>query len=223
MIKAVVFDLDDTLYMEKEYVISGFQEVDLWVRRHFKVQGFFEKAILLFNQGHRGHIFNEALELLNTDIDYGKVQQMIRVYREHLPNIQLYPDARWALQYFFDKAVTGLLTDGFLEAQRQKVKALGIGSCFKSIVYSDEMGREYWKPSPIPYIRISMNMGIDPKQCVYIGDNPQKDFIMAKRLGWTTICVKRADDLYSGVAIGSDYLADYQISTLYELKHINFL
>lgn len=223
MIKAVVFDLDDTLYMEKEYVFSGFQEVDLWVQRHCKVQGFFEKAILLFNQGHRGHIFNEALDLLNINIEYGMVLQMIKVYREHLPKIQLYPDARWALQYSFDKAVIGLLTDGYLEAQRQKVRALGIGPYFKTIVYSDELGRAYWKPSPIPYIRMSMSIGIDVKQCVYIGDNPQKDFITAKRLGWTTICVKRADDLYSGVAKNSDYLADYQISTLYELKHINLL
>lgn len=223
MIKAIVFDLDDTLYMEKQYVISGFQEVDLWVQRHYNVHGFFEKAISLFNQGHRGHIFNEALELLNTDIEYEMILQMLKVYREHLPKIQLYPDARWALQYFCDKAVTGLLTDGFLVAQRQKVKALDIGSYFKSIVYSDEWGREYWKPSPVPYIRMSTKMGIDPKQCVYIGDNPQKDFITAKRLGWTTICVKRADDLYSAAAIDSEYLADYQISTLYELKHINLL
>lgn len=221
MIKAIVFDLDDTLYMEKEYVISGFQEVDLWVQRHCKVQGFFEKAIWLFNQGHRGHIFNEALELLNTDIEYETVLQMLKVYREHLPKIQLYPDALWALQYFGDKAIIGLLTDGFLVTQRQKVKALDIGHYFKSIVYSDELGRDYWKPSPIPYIRMSMNMGINPKQSVYIGDNPQKDFITAKRLGWTTICVKRADNLYSGVSIDSDYLADYQISTLYELKHLN--
>lgn len=223
MIKAVVFDLDDTLYMEKEYVFSGFQEVDLWVQRQCKVQGFYEKAILLFNQGHRGHIFNEALELLNTEIENGMVLQMLKIYRERLPKIQLYPDARWALQYFFDKAAIGLLTDGFLVAQRQKVKALGIDPYFKSIVYSDELGREYWKPNPIPYIRMSTNMGIDPKQCAYIGDNPQKDFIAAKRLGWTTICVKRAGNLYSGAVIDSDYLADYQISTLYELKHINLL
>lgn len=223
MIKAIVFDLDDTLYMEKEYVISGFQEVDHWVQSHYNVQGFFEKAISLFHQGHRGYIFNEAFELLNIDIEYEMILQMLKVYREHLPKIQLYPDARWALQYFYEKAVIGLLTDGFLEAQRQKVKALDIGSYFKSIVYSDEWGREYWKPNPVPYNRMSTKMGIDPKQCLYIGDNPQKDFITAKRLGWTTICVKRADDLYSAAAIDSEYLADYQISTLCELKHINLL
>lgn len=220
MNRAVVFDLDDTLYKEKEYVISGFHELDLWVQNHCNVLGFFEQAMTLFEQGHRGQIFNQALELLKIDYNYGMILQMLKVYREHLPNIQLYPDAAWALQYFADRGNTGLLTDGFLVAQQQKVKALGISTYFASIVYSDVLGKEYWKPSPAPYIRMAMNLRADPKQCVYIGDNPQKDFITARRLGWTTICVKRTENLYSGIVEEPDYRSDHEISSLYELKQI---
>ncbi|MEX2460157.1 MAG: HAD family hydrolase [Paenibacillaceae bacterium] len=223
MKQAIVFDLDDTLYCENEYVISGFHEVDHWVRVNLNLQGFFEQAEQLFYQGHKGNIFDKTLHVLQVEYDYGIIHQMLTVYREHLPQIKLYPDALWALRYASSKAKIGLLTDGFLAAQQQKVKSLGILPYLDHIVYSDELGRECWKPCPIPYIKMTEGLGIHPSACVYIGDNPQKDFIAAKRLGWTTVCVKRTDGLYRDVVIETDYLEDYCVSSLFELQHLGFL
>lgn len=223
MKEAIVFDLDDTLYSEKEYVISGFQEVDRWVRENLNRQGFFEQAERLLYQGHKGDIFNKTLHLLLVEYDFGIICKMLTVYREHLPQINLYPDAMWALRSASTKAKTGLITDGFLTAQQQKVKALGILPFLDHIMYSDELGREHWKPSPIPYIKMTERLGINPTACVYIGDNPQKDFITAKRLGWTTVCVRRTDGLYRDVVVDIEYLADYHVSSLFELRHLGFL
>ncbi|WP_219838739.1 HAD family hydrolase [Paenibacillus sp. R14(2021)] len=222
MKQAIVFDLDDTLYSENEYVISGFQELDRWVRRRFNRQGFFEEAMLLYSKGHKGNIFNEALNLLNVQYDYELILQMLKVYREHLPQIQLYPDALWCLQYASTKAKTGLITDGFLVAQKQKVKSLGIHFYLNYIVYSDELGWQYWKPSPIPYMLMTNGLGISPAACVYIGDNSHKDFITAKRLGWTTVCVKRTNGIYKNAVVDPHYLADYEVSSLYEIRNLGF-
>ncbi|NOU74688.1 HAD-IA family hydrolase, partial [Paenibacillus sp. LMG 31458] len=172
----------------------------------------------LFNQGHKENIFNQSLHLLQVEYDLDMINQMLKVYREHLPRIKLYPDALWALRHASAKAKTGLITDGYLVAQRQKVKSLGLSAYFNLIVYSDEFGRQCWKPSPIPYIKMTEGLGIHPSACVYIGDNPQKDFITAKRLGWTTVCIKRTDGLYGDVVVDPEYLADYFISSLFELS-----
>ncbi|MBP1995573.1 HAD family hydrolase [Paenibacillus eucommiae] len=223
MKQAIVFDLDDTLYCEKEYVISGFQEVDRWIRIHLNRQGFFEQAERLLYQGHKGNIFDKVLQTLRIEHDYSIIREMLTIYREHLPRIKLYEDALWALQYVSSKARTGLITDGFWAAQRQKVIALGILPFFNHIVYSDELGRACWKPCPLPYIKMTESLGILPSACVYIGDNPQKDFITAKCLGWTTVQVKREDGLYKDIIVDSDYWADYNVSSLFELRHLGFV
>lgn len=54
MIKAIVFDMDDTLYKEKDYVVSGFKAVDDWIKEKYKKTGFYNIAIQLFDSGKEG-------------------------------------------------------------------------------------------------------------------------------------------------------------------------
>ena len=44
MIRTVVFDLDDTLFPEREFVLSGFAAVDAWLRNNRAITGFAERA-----------------------------------------------------------------------------------------------------------------------------------------------------------------------------------
>ena len=37
-VHTVVFDLDDTLFAERDYVLSGFRAVDEWIRRERRVE-----------------------------------------------------------------------------------------------------------------------------------------------------------------------------------------
>src|SRR5688500_742872 len=96
-VHTVVFDLDDTLYPERDFVLSGFAAVDAWLQANHRIDGFAEKAEALFAAGHRGHIFDQALELLDVSMAEALVPAMIEIYRRHPPALHLYSDADHAL------------------------------------------------------------------------------------------------------------------------------
>jgi putative hydrolase of the HAD superfamily len=217
MISALVFDLDDTLFPERDYVLSGFQAVDAWLRNEKAIAGFEEQAKAEFFAGSRGDIFNRALRSLGVRDEPELVRQMVEVYRAHHPQIRLFPDARWALDHFAQSKKLGLLTDGYLSVQQRKVAALGIAGRFQAIVYSDRFGREGWKPSPLPYAPIAGNLGCEPSECAYVADNPAKDFIAARRLNWFTVRVRRPNTEHFAVRSDQDDEADVEIETLLQL------
>ena len=220
MIKVIVFDLDDTLFPEREFVRSGFQAVGHWMLKKYSVTGFFAAAWSLFEQGKRGQIFNLSLEQLGVEYEPLIIQQLLQVYREHQPKLSLHRDARWAIDYFRGSKQLGIITDGYLTTQRNKVAALEIENNFDIIIYSDLYGRENWKPSPVPYLKVMDFIGGRGSECLYVGDNPHKDFVTAKKLGWITIRICRQDGEYSSVTVEAEYEADLTIFSLTELDEL---
>ena len=217
MIRALVFDLDDTLYPEREFVLSGFKAVDEWLRAAKSIQGFYEAATTAHDGGIRGRTFNVALQKLNVLEDPDLLRQMVEIYRAHEPNINLFADAEVALAHFATASQLGLITDGYLDVQKRKVAALGIANRFQAIVYSDEFGREAWKPSSIPYLKAAKTLGCAPSECAYVGDNPAKDFVTARQLNWLTIRVRRPGGEHFAVRLANAQEADIEIKTLAEL------
>jgi putative hydrolase of the HAD superfamily len=114
----------------------------------------------------------------------------------------------------------GIITDGYLTTQEKKVEALKLKERFNSIILSDLFGRTNWKPSPIPYIKSSLELNCPHNECVYIGDNLTKDFITAKKLGWKTVHIKRSDGIYSNTLVSKEFGAHYEIRDLRELQNI---
>src|SRR5688572_12114191 len=96
-VHTVVFDLDDTLYPEREFVHSGFRAVGAWLERDTGLKGFADQASALFENGRRGRIFDEALKALGHSMDSNLVAMMLEVYRAHEPQISLPPDSRAVL------------------------------------------------------------------------------------------------------------------------------
>lgn len=220
MIKIIVFDLDDTLFPEREFVRSGFQAVGEWILNKYGVPGFFEVAWKFFAQGNRGKIFNLVLAEIGIEDNPQIIQELLQIYREHKPQISLFSDARWAIDYFKGHKKLAAITDGYLITQRNKVAALEIASSFEAIVYSDEYGRENWKPSPVPYLKVMELTGFQGSECVYVGDNPHKDFVTAKKLSWLTVQIDRQDGEYSKNRPTPGYEADRTILSLTELEAI---
>ena len=222
MYRIVVFDLDDTLYSEREYVFSGFATVSEWIANTYDLNGFYEFAVKSFLAGSRGNIFNlflEQKELLVKDIGL-VVQAMVKQYREHQPRITIFEDAMWALEYLGQFVKLALITDGYLEVQQRKVKALGLNHRFEKIVYSDSFGRENWKPSPRPYLEVMKHFG-NNNEYIYIGDNVTKDFVTANKLGWNTININKGTGEYSDcLPVHSDYQAKHKIQSLYEISNV---
>ena len=219
MIKAVVFDMDDTLFAESEYVLSGFAAVDQSLSAK-GVSGFYEKSKELFKDGHRGSIFNDVLDYLNVPYCKNDIVKLVAIYREHKPAITMLDDAKWAVEELKSMYKLGLITDGYLDAQQNKAKALHLEKDFDVLIFTDQFGREHWKPSEKPYIEVKKLLNKEHHELIYIGDNPTKDFIAARSLGWKTIHIVREGSEYSGVEYSAEYEADYKIKSLYDLPKL---
>lgn len=222
-IKAIVFDMDDTLYKEKDYIVSGFKAVDDWIKEDYKKIGFYNIAIQLFDSGERKFVFNKTLEKLNITYDEKLISNLIEKYRLHKPDIQLLDEADWVLSNLTNNVKIGLISDGYLITQERKINALKLKERFHSIILTDELGREYWKPSQLPYEKISKELQVPHRQCVYIGDNLSKDFITAKKLNWITVHINREDGIYRNLIVEQDYKAHYTINNLRKLPDIPVL
>ncbi|MGB3305737.1 MAG: HAD family hydrolase [Thermomicrobiales bacterium] len=216
----LVLDLDDTLYPESEYALSGFAAVGHWLKVHSAVEDFELHARELFLSGVHDHVFDRTLDLLNLPVTEDLIRTLVQVYRDHEPTITLHPDARWALDHFGSSVDLGMITDGFLQSQKRKIHALGIAPLFRTIVYSDEMGRDHWKPSQTPYLRLMNESGLPGSSCIYVSDNPAKDFVAAIALGWHTIRIRREDGIYSHLEAAPGYEPHREISSLYQLDGI---
>jgi putative hydrolase of the HAD superfamily len=217
----IVFDLDDTLYSERDYVLSGFSAVDVWLQETKQVGGFAALATERFQAGQRGRIFDECLSDLGLGAGPEIVRQMLAVYREHKPMLKLFPDAVQTLLHVYKCAMNlALITDGYAAVQLHKIHALGLESIIKYRIITDEMGRSHWKPSPEPFRRVMTHFGGDPSGFAYVGDNPHKDFIGCRPLGWQSVRVRRPGSEYAAYTASLEEAADVEIIELKELMEL---
>ena len=211
-VRTVVFDMDDTLYLERNYVKSGFKEVSNFLQTEFEVEGFEEVAWQLFLDGNRGNIFNLGLEKLLIEPKSSLVDQLVQRYRNHKPNISLEQDSVILLQSIRKDIFTGLITDGPKESQFAKIDSLGLSELIEHIVVTDNFGPEWSKPSDLAFKKIEEITGQAGSNCIYLADNPKKDFIAPCSLGWRTVMVSRPGSLYSAVQGGTQ--AEFTIPNL---------
>jgi putative hydrolase of the HAD superfamily len=196
----VAFDLDDTLYPEREFVHSGFTAVarhldDLGV---IEAESFLHAATSLFAAGARGNVFDLALERLAVVFPAARMGDLVRVYREHQPQIRPFAGSLRLLQLLKGQgAVLALISDGPWPAQQNKLRALGLEAYFDHLIFTGTHGEDWGKPSPRAFQEVMKRSGLPAAACVYVADNPGKDFAGPNRLGWHTIQVREKIRLYS--------------------------
>jgi putative hydrolase of the HAD superfamily len=191
--KAFVFDLDDTLYPEIEFVKSGFQVVAAYLgdRYGYNEKELRAKLASILKRDGRGKVFNTLLEELGLYSE-ANLSLLIHLYRAHKPNINLYKDALPTIERLKNLGISlALVTDGMASVQRNKLVSLGLSNYFDILFCTDELGREYWKPSTISFEVVLNLLDIKPDEAVYIGDNVSKDFLGPNSLGMHTIQVIR--------------------------------
>ncbi|MHC4534909.1 MAG: HAD family hydrolase [Planctomycetota bacterium] len=222
MITTVVFDLDDTLYDEIEYCKSGFAAVAEFLTNPaiapVETKCISEVLWKQFNAGNHTKTFNAALDELEISYDDKLILELIEVYRRHKPKITLPSDSREVLCELSSKYTLALLTDGFLPGQQLKVQALGIEQYFKSIIYTEQLGREFWKPSPVGFEKILQTFETRPENTVYIADNEKKDFIAPNKLGFATIQILRPARLHTSVCGQTGATAQHIIRQISQLS-----
>ena len=152
----LIFDLDDTLYLERDFALSGFKAADEWLRHENGTSGLFDTCWDLFNSGDRSRIFDQALAILGIDAEPPMVDLLVDIYRTHQPTINLAPDADRFLARYSGMAWTGLITDGPVATQQAKVRALGLEERLGCIIYTDALGPGRKKPHPQSYQLLEM-------------------------------------------------------------------
>ena len=219
MIKAVVFDLDDTLYKERDFVYSGFMEVAKYLGKKFSLNAdnIYKLILDIFHEKGRGKVFNILCDKYSLD---ESVDKLVEIYRNNIPDIKLYDDAIYILERLKDTYSLGIITDGKNTVQWNKIKALDVEKYIDKIIVTDDYGKEYWKPSKEPYKDLIKHFNVEPEECIYVGDNPNKDFISANRLGIYTVRIIRQVGDHMDTTMSNEYEADYRIRSLVELEDI---
>ena len=185
-IKGVIFDLDDTLYSEKEYVKSGYKAVSDYLG------GGYEDKLWCFFEAGKAAI-DELLKDLGRESER---EEALRIYRSHNPDIHLYPGVVEMIENLKAKGIKiGIITDGRPEGQRKKLAALGLN--VDDVIITDELGGiQFRKPCDIAFRIMVTRWRLNPADVVYVGDNPVKDFQAPQQLGLKCLLVKNKAGIY---------------------------
>ena len=218
----VIFDLDDTLYPERQFAISGFRAAGAWAKAELGVDGLAEEMTGLLEAGMLGRIFSTVLERHAPNHTPEHVKALHAAYRTAEPELELFADGRRALDHFGRLGPLGLITDGTLAMQAKKVKALGIAPRFAEIVYTDALGpeRAYFKPHAKPFEVMASALGQPGDRFAYIGDNPVKDFVAPNAMGWTTVQIVRDGGIHDQTRVVPGGTPQHRIATLDALADI---
>jgi putative hydrolase of the HAD superfamily len=216
-IHTLVFDLDDTLYAERCFALSGFRAAGRWLEIEKGIPGLAAVAVRFFEQGLRRNIFDQALEAMSVPVDEALVTNLVGVFREHTPEISLLPDALDCLEWGALRYRMALVTDGYHRVQQRKVQALSLGKIIPVCIFTDAFGREHWKPSPKGFREVMHTFSGQASGFVYIADNPRKDFIAPRALGWRSIRVRRPGAEHFSYEPTPAEAADVEVGSLSEV------
>lgn len=172
----IVFDLDDTLYNETEYLRSAY--IEIAKKSDYKNwKRLFAKLFSLYRSGL------DVFEYVSETYSLSK-EDLLTTYRNHDPAI--YPFEGVLKTFRRIKQKNGhicVITDGRSVTQQKKIKALGLFEYIDKIVISEETGFEKPKENNYRMIEETIQNG----NYWYIADNFRKDFIAPNRMGWNTL------------------------------------
>ena len=196
--KAVVFDLDDTLYLERDYVVSGLAEA---ARRHLPAAArtpFVAAAMAALDEGARLDLIDRGLAAVGAAAPKAA---MIDTYRHHAPNIAPLPGIEPLLKSLAGRCRLGILTDGRAEGQEGKLQALDLERLVDIVIVTDRVApeRAAWKPSPACFALLEERLGVEGRNCVYVADNPIKDFEGPLQRGWCPLRFRHPLGLHAGL------------------------
>jgi putative hydrolase of the HAD superfamily len=220
-LQAVIFDLDDTLYNEIDFVKSGFKAVSEYLGaipgNPFSKNNIYKKLLVLLEENGRGEVFDKILDTLYLDRNT-YLQTLIYIYRNHIPSgIKLNDDMN-DLLIQLSALKLGIITDGVYVTQRNKTDALLKDHNFSCVIHTDSLGLKFWKPSKTPFQVACNLMNVQPTDVVYIGDNPKKDFKGARSIGMRTIYWNPNELNYKYTDVFSK--PDFQVKNCLKLKEV---
>jgi putative hydrolase of the HAD superfamily len=217
MKNAVIFDLDNTLYDQEEFIISAAKEISNFLKKKYGVASY-KLLMEIFNSKTPmyPHTFDDLVKKLGLKVN---IDKLVKIFHSHKGRMKMYKNTKPVLKKLRKYFTLYLVTDGNVAMQRNKVKILGLEDFFDKIIYARKYGESYEKPSNKLYRNLVKNENIDIKKSFFVADNPHIDFIKIKELGIKTIRIRRG--IYRRFFLDESHEADYCVEDIQDcVKHI---
>lgn len=211
----VCFDLDDTLYKEIDYLKSAYHEIADYLREEFGFHDLYGEMFRYYREGK--DVFQEILDSYMCPV---AKKSLIKMYRGHKPHIGLDADTKQVLDSLHQNpdCTICMITDGRSVTQWNKIKALGL-DCYQKEKMNFLISEEHGHIKPDSYAYELIESFFPDYSYIYVGDNPQKDFLAPNKLGWKTACL--LDDGRNihkqDFELSEEYLPKYKISDIKEI------
>ena len=220
MIRAVIFDLDNTLvdFMRvKRAAVAGAVEamIDAGLRSSKD-----EAIKRVFNMYDREgiedqKIFDKLLTESYGEVDYRILAAGVNGYRKAKEgHLVLYPHVRLTILQLARMGLKlGLVSDAPRLPVWMRLNSLGLDAFFDAVVVNEDTGKK--KPDPAPFRLALDRLGVKPEEAIMIGDWAERDMVGAKALGMRTAFARYGDDFNT-----KDPGADVELNDVSEIVEV---
>lgn len=184
--RGVLFDLDDTLYPLRRFVLSGFGAVATHLAGELGVEPRqFLGTLVRARRRQPGRELQALLDKLG--LSHAHVLPLVEIIRRHVPRLRLPRASTAALRSLRGQWRLGIVTNGDPDMQARKVRALGLDTLVDTVVYADAEGSRQGKPDPVPFELALAHLGVRPDRAVFVGNDERTDVEGAARVRMRTI------------------------------------
>lgn len=219
MIRVVLFDLDDTLFSEEEYIKSGYKYISTIIGKthHLNEKKVYNDLYSLYKIDSK-NVFNRLLAKYGIKYTRQDISELVSQYRNHTPNITFYDDVIPAITELKKMGIkVGIISDGYLSTQLNKARVLRLHELFDKVIFTDELGREYWKPNPKAFELMKEYFNVNYDEMMYVGDNPEKDFYISSIYPIQTVRIIRKQCVYLSKKYYKNVREHFKVSVLIEI------
>jgi len=182
----VCFDLDGTIYDDREYVRVGFQSAAAYLHERYGVETFGDMVWEYGVERNFETVFDRIIAAY--DLPETELNDLIAAYHDCDPDLQPYPEAEAVLAELSGAYQMAVITGG--KQGERKLESLGLDAVY----VAPDQGTS--KREATPFKTILNEFDTSPERAVFIGDNPELDFYWPNQLGMTSVWIRRRTTIF---------------------------